>query len=203
MPYELYAEGAIDNNQMKFEFGAGKALFKERSAGFPLVLYAYEPYLSPDGSEKIRNRNWTFAVAPGERLKYEIPLSGFATAAYHFALFGPNGFFRELKGDGITSITTSCGYELGTVKKKRQVRLTINNSANKAIAVHIKDNSYGQPTIKRTVAAKAATVLILPLDTTQGWYDFSVLCVDDKTFERRYAGRVENGKDSISDPAMS
>ncbi len=203
LPYELYAEGAIHHNQMQFDFSAGKALFKERSAGFPLVLYAYEPYLSPDGGKKIKNRNWSFAVAPGEQLQYEVPLDGFSTAAYHFALFGPNGFFRELKGNPNTSfMSTRCTYELATLKKKRQVSLTVNNSSNKAMKVQIKDNSYGQPAIQRTVAAKAAIVLILPLDKTRGWYDFSVLCVDDKTFERRYAGRVENGSDSVSDPAM-
>jgi phospholipase C len=204
LPYELYADGVVENNKMLFNFSAGKALFKERSAGFPLVLYAYEPYAITGNAKKEINRNWSFAIAPGEQLAYEVPLDGFATGSYHFALFGPNGFFRELKGNSgnATAIHTSFSYELITLKNKRQIRLSINNSSGKPIEVYVKDNSYGQPIIKRMVAAKSTAVLILPVDKSGGWYDFSVLQANNKAFERRYAGRVENGKDSISDPAM-
>ncbi|WP_443089165.1 phospholipase domain-containing protein [Xylophilus sp.] len=34
------------------------------------------------------------------------------------------------------------------------------------------------------------------------WYDFSVQCSTQETFARRFAGRVENGRDGVSDPAM-
>lgn len=204
LPYELYAEGAVKNNRMQFSFSAGKALFKERSAGFPILLYAYEPYLNVTGSEKIMNRNWSFAVAPGEELNYDIPLDGFAATVYHFALFGPNGFFRELKGErGATVVQTQCSYGPASLKGKRQARLSIQNPGGKAVTVYIKDNSYGQPQIRKTIAARSASTVLLPLEHTGGWYDFSVLMAHDKVFERRYAGRVENGEPSISDPAMS
>jgi len=34
---------------------------------------------------------------------------------------------------------------------------------------------------------------------TGGWYDFTVAAA---AFERRFAGRLETGQDSVSDPAM-
>ncbi|UQV48119.1 DUF756 domain-containing protein [Janthinobacterium lividum] len=34
------------------------------------------------------------------------------------------------------------------------------------------------------------------------WYDFSVTCSAQKTFRRRVAGRIENGKDSVSAPSL-
>ncbi|MNT56221.1 Non-hemolytic phospholipase C precursor [compost metagenome] len=34
------------------------------------------------------------------------------------------------------------------------------------------------------------------------WYDFAVACEGYAAFQRRFAGRMETGKDLISDPAM-
>ncbi len=42
-----------------------------------------------------------------------------------------------------------------------------------------------------------------PVEKTGGWYDLKVTCAEDPAFSRRYAGRVETGKPSISDPAMA
>ncbi|MGK6308338.1 phosphocholine-specific phospholipase C [Variovorax sp. DT-64] len=40
------------------------------------------------------------------------------------------------------------------------------------------------------------------LDATGNWYDFVVTCDADAAFYRRFAGRVETGRHSVSDPAM-
>jgi phospholipase C len=37
---------------------------------------------------------------------------------------------------------------------------------------------------------------------TRGWYDLVITVDGDPAFEHRIAGHVENGEDSISDPAM-
>jgi phospholipase C len=34
------------------------------------------------------------------------------------------------------------------------------------------------------------------------WYDFVVTCAASPGFVRRFAGRMETGKDAVSDPAM-
>jgi phospholipase C len=34
------------------------------------------------------------------------------------------------------------------------------------------------------------------------WYDFAVTCDADPAYYRRFAGRVETGKHTVSDPAM-
>ena len=34
------------------------------------------------------------------------------------------------------------------------------------------------------------------------WYDFTVTVKGQEGFSRRFAGRVENGRDSYSDPAL-
>ncbi len=41
-----------------------------------------------------------------------------------------------------------------------------------------------------------------PLDSTFGWYDLTLTVDSDAAFERRLAGHVETGKDSMTDPAI-
>lgn len=40
------------------------------------------------------------------------------------------------------------------------------------------------------------------LDGSGNWYDFVVTCDADTGYSRRFAGRVETGEHSVSDPAM-
>jgi phospholipase C len=50
------------------------------------------------------------------------------------------------------------------------------------------------------VGAGETKTVLLPLAKSHGWYDASVRVGD---FEQRFAGRVETGKDGMSDPAMA
>ena len=51
---------------------------------------------------------------------------------------------------------------------------------------------------------KAGATHTFDIDTasSQGWYDFTVLPPDADNARIRYAGRLERGVDSISDPYM-
>jgi phospholipase C len=40
------------------------------------------------------------------------------------------------------------------------------------------------------------------LSRIRGWYDLTVTVEGHSQFEHRYAGHLENGEDSISDPGM-
>ncbi|WZB77258.1 phospholipase domain-containing protein [Achromobacter insuavis] len=42
----------------------------------------------------------------------------------------------------------------------------------------------------------------LGLAASGQWYDFAVTCSSDPAFYRRFAGRVETGAHTVSDPAM-
>jgi phospholipase C len=68
--------------------------------------------------------------------------------------------------------------------------------------VFIEDASYRGA--KRSINLKSSTASV-PLDLagTSGWHDFRVTVEGFPKFEQRFAGRIENGKESISDPAMS
>ncbi|MDQ0572327.1 phospholipase C [Variovorax paradoxus] len=46
------------------------------------------------------------------------------------------------------------------------------------------------------------TAMRWSLDASGQWYDFVVTCDADASFYRRFAGRIETGRHSVSDPAM-
>jgi len=48
----------------------------------------------------------------------------------------------------------------------------------------------------------AETELLLDMSEWYGWYDFTVSLENEPEFKRRFAGRIETGKDSYSDPFM-
>ena len=68
--------------------------------------------------------------------------------------------------------------------------------------VVITDNAYKIQPIKRTLKGCWETTILLDLTKSAGWYDFTVSLQGNDNFSRRYAGRVETGRDSISDPYM-
>ena len=65
-----------------------------------------------------------------------------------------------------------------------------------------KDNGYkADPIIKLLKAGSDATIII-DLKKSFGWYDFTVKTKNDKSYLMRYAGHVETGEDSFSDPVI-
>jgi len=68
------------------------------------------------------------------------------------------------------------------------------------------DNAYKNVKQRQTlgVAGKKYGEVNIIVDTSKsyGWYDFSVRIKGNGLFEKRYAGRVETGKSSKTDPLM-
>jgi hypothetical protein len=58
------------------------------------------------------------------------------------------------------------------------------------------------PTINELRRAGQTATQHWELKDVWQWYDFAVTCSQDAKFYRRFAGRVETGDDSVSDPAM-
>ena len=53
-----------------------------------------------------------------------------------------------------------------------------------------------------TLAPRESVTKHLSLKRTFGWYDLKVNVEGDRSFAIHVAGHTENGKDSISDPAL-
>ena len=131
----------------------------------------------------------------------------FKEKGYHLRVYGPNGYYREIKGGtSDPELQLLCGYQ-----KKRgfatipsgNIELNVSNSSkDKDFNITVVDNSYGAS--EQTLSIKKGTKLPVIINTKKsyGWYDFSVRIQGSLDFERRYAGRVETGKPTKSDPFM-
>jgi phospholipase C len=206
LPYELYADAtrSADKKQIEIRMTAGNKVFGKQAAGSPFTVYAPGRF-TEKGAEDI-SRNWGFAVKAGDSLTYTWPLQAFDNDQYHLRLYGPNGFYREYKGNAIDpELEVRVEYELGakTHKPTGNIRLyLVNTPAQKAVQVTIKDNAYKKKDIVRQIAKGGSDALMLSLRDSHGWYDFSITINGADAFEKRYAGRVETGKESFSDPYM-
>ncbi|HMH20138.1 MAG TPA: phospholipase C, phosphocholine-specific [Puia sp.] len=161
------------------------------------------------------SRNWSFAVRAGDALTYSWPADAFANGRYHLRLAAPNGFYREFAGDSNDpALAISCQYERDPLTRRPTGNLVINitpdtiaGSQTASVAqppseLILTDNAYKKsPMTKQLTKGKEASI-VLNLTSSHGWYDFSIRLKDSDHFERRYAGRVETGKESITDPFM-
>ncbi|MEO5593844.1 MAG: phospholipase C, phosphocholine-specific [Chitinophagaceae bacterium] len=201
VPYQLYADGQLstDKKTVAIKFTAGSEIFAAKSAGSPFYVYA-----NTGNDLKVRS----YAVSAGDSLTDSWTLDDFAGNNYHLSLYGPNGFFREFKG-GIKDpqVTINIEYSrLKTDKKKLTGNIEIiavNNSTGQLNTIVITDNAYksGNHTLTPGTNSKQAN-LILDLSKSFGWYDFTVKVKGNNTFEKRYAGHVETGNSSFTDPFM-
>jgi phospholipase C len=127
------------------------------------------------------------------------------TPAGQYGLFvhGPNGFHRLFEGN-VAQKSTSANPEIQVCydETNNAVYLAMVNSGVAAANITVTANAYrtdGPWTY--TVAAGAQLEVSWSLTNTHNWYDFSVSS-DGGAFTRRFAGRLENGQDGVSDPAM-
>lgn len=204
VPYQLYAEGKLSDDKKTAEiyFAAKNEVFGDRSAGSPFNVYA-----ETGGDLIIRN----YAVAAGAQLKDQWRLGEFQNNNYHLKINGPNGFFREFRGnanDPTVSIAVEYARNKGNSKKLTgNIELQIKNfDSNHSFTIEIRDKAYKKADIKKIVG-KAGTNkeqinVMLDLSKSFGWYDFTIKIAGADIFEKRYAGHVETGEISRTDPAM-
>ena len=83
------------------------------------------------------------------------------------------------------------------------VELVISNTTAQPVSVLITDNAYMGSPVRKAIAAGEKVSVRVESRASSGWYDASVRIDGDPNFEHRFAGRVETGKESISDPAMA
>ncbi|MRG48260.1 phospholipase C, phosphocholine-specific [Chitinophaga sp. SYP-B3965] len=198
LPYELYADGKWNAATKSFDLtmAAGNQLFGATSAGSPFRVYAPVSFAGQSF------RNWDFAVKAGENLGYSWPVAQFADSKYHLRLHGPNGFYREFTGnDHDPSMEVSCEYVRD--KSGSLVIKIRNTSSSDALKITVKDNSYKQADVQHIIGKGSSKDIFLELGKNHNWYDFSIKVNGFAAFEKRYAGRVENGVEGFSDPLLS
>ena len=213
LPYQLYAEGGLSEDGKSFviKMEAGNEVFGNRSAGSPFNIHLPGRYAvvrekdQPPSFENVGSRS--YAVAAGDHVSDSWPLQSFEEGLYYLRVYGPNGFFRECRGKARgPDINLRCEYERKAGNPRElsgNVELIISNrSRSESCQIEITDHAYKAAVITKQISAGAVAKVVLDLRKSGGWYDFGVTAKGFEDFARRYAGRVETGQESISDPAM-
>jgi phospholipase C len=203
LPYCLHVHGALSEDKRGFavRFINDDKVFGEATAGAPFNVYAPGNYAvagKPGQLEPLRT--WAYGVRAGDTIADVWPLGEFEDGKYHLRVYGPNGFYREFAGDANDpALGVELYYEWAGSRLTGNAGLRLKNSGA-ACKVEFVDHAYGVSYPSRPIGTGETATELLALAKSHGWYDISVRVGG---FEQRFAGRVETGKDSMSDPAMA
>ncbi len=202
LPYELYVNARFNKieNSIGMQFKAGNSVFGERSSGSPFYVYSMNPYKN----EVLKT--WNYSAVAGDTLNDKWSLDSFEGGKYHFRAYGPNGFYREFMGDkGNPLLSADLLYERGRINKNTlsgNIMLSVKNMDSKPYSILVSDNSYEGASQTKTIAPGTTAILNINLSKSYGWYDHSIKVKGYGQFEERFAGRVETGAVSKTDPLM-
>ena len=193
LPYNLATHGKIDSKHRTF----GLAFANRGDAG---AVFRVAVAGSADAPR-------TYTVESGKKLEdtwTTVPANG----VYDFVVTGPGAFYRHFAGDAAaaaarSSIAPEVRAEHGGFGEDC-VRLKLSNDGETTVRLTVAANAYSkQPARHYRLSPGEAIEDSWSVDETYGWYDLSVTCDQSAAFLRRLAGRVENGKPRLSDPATA
>jgi phospholipase C len=185
LPYELQVQAAAAAGQVELTFdNAGEA---------GAVFHVYDRL----ALNQIPRR---YTVEAGKQLKGRWATAG----AYDLWVLGPNGFHRHIVGD-VRSAAGAGAPEVIVRADRKAGELVIDlvNNGAQPCTFQFAANKYATnklPDVR--VPARARSTVRLPLASSANWYDYSVRVIGVAGWLRRFAGHLENGLPSISDPAM-
>jgi phospholipase C len=186
LPYTLHATGSMDPADNTFRIGF-------ENAGEAAAVFQVR---SGDGSQP---RSYT--VEPGKQLTDSWSVTVNGATGYDFSVYGPNGFLRAFKGSAARPDSTNLDVRAKYDDEGDGVTLYITNQRSHEEKVSVLNNYTGE-TFKRTLGPKDRVTRHWSSPRHSGWYDLSIKVAEDSRFEYRFAGHVENGRDSVSDPAI-
>ncbi|MGN6179341.1 MAG: phosphocholine-specific phospholipase C [Mucilaginibacter sp.] len=206
LPYDIHVDGKLSADGRSFDitFINSDRLFGETTAGAPFNVYAPGNVKQLNG-EFAPLRTWAYAVKPGDKLADSWTLADFENNHYHLRVYGPNGFYREFAGNGHDP---EIGVALEPQKSLSGKGLTgnallrVTNNTHSEQHIHIVDNAYKAGTQAKVIAPGKSALVVLDLAKNHNWYDVSIKVHGHDAYIKRYAGRIENGKSSFTDPFM-
>jgi phospholipase C len=193
LPYELYADGKLGDDEKTFmiRMQAANKVYGPRSAGAPFNIYA------PGRFKNETVKTWSYAVKAGDALTETWNIADFGNENYHLRLYGPNGFYREFKGNAKDPQA-----EVSADVFKDMLRIRIKNKSGIALKFVLSDNAYGSKEFSVDVDASKTISSYIDVSKSHGWYDITLSVTGADNFKQTFAGRIENGRPGRTDPFM-
>lgn len=180
LPYELEANIAAVDGGARIRLEAGNQRNSGKAAGGAFNAYVY-------GKDLLCR---AYAVSAGDTLEDLLPVEG----DFHVRIDGPNGFMRALHSSGVPAFNAAVRSE------GEHLSLTLTNTSDAVLTIALADASYGERFDPIALDPAGAHTIKIATQAGKQWYDLSVRA-EGTTYQ--FAGRVETGAWSISDPAMA
>lgn len=183
LPYTLHVHDLVDEDRIALAF------INSGQAG--AVFHVYD-------KRRLQRAPRRYTVEAGRQLRGEWEPA--ADGGYDLWVLGPNGFHRHFRGHatpGRAALAVRAAYgEDGIV-------IALVNPGASPLSCTVSANAYGPtPAWDVSVAPGATEVRRWPLAGSANWYDLSLQVRERPGYLRRLAGRIETGRDGISDPAL-
>ena len=144
-----------------------------------------------------------YMVEPGKSLSDQwTPAVG---GSYDLWVLGPNGYHRHFSGSALRAVAA------GQPRPEVQVLcdgatgelvLLLRNAGAAPCTFTLSANAYTTLNQSHTLKPRSELSLRLPVATSDYWYDFSATVAGQPDYRRSFAGRVETGRHTVSDPAL-
>ena len=179
LPYVLRANATRTPHALDLDFE------NEGTTGATFMLYV--------GDHESGPRHYTIARQAHHR--EPVPLDG---QAYDATLFGPNGFLRQFAGT-VEPLQVREQYD----PKGGRLVLELVNQGPEPLLVHVASTTYpAGPPRAHPLAPGVKLRSAWQIAPNDHWYDLSIRIDGSPAFLRRYAGHMETGLPSRSDPAI-
>ncbi|AOR69497.1 phospholipase C, phosphocholine-specific [Burkholderia stabilis] len=190
LPYELHVNASVyGGTKLRIEFA------NRGNQGAHFHVYSTNRTDGP----------WRYTVGARRLLHADFDLT-VTNGVYAFSVYGPNGFVRVFSGNVSAPAAphrnpaqpeVKAGYDVAN----GNLYLKLRNHGGAHVTLTLTDNAYGAPSRQVTLHGGDEHVEQWALASSHQWYDVTVSDGANGTFSRRFAGHVENGRPSYSDPA--
>jgi phospholipase C len=191
LPYQLHVNGRVDSVGGKYwlDFiNAGAA-----GAGFNVY------------SQNRSDGPWFYTVESGKQLSDYWNAVAVTAGKYDLRVFGPNGFLREYQGNVQLAGVGHAQPEVEAIYDSAggHIVLRLSNTGNAICILTVRPNRYSTDAARSyTLAAGASLDDVWSVVDSGHWYDLSVTSNSDAGYLRRFAGHLETGLASVSDPLI-
>ncbi|KAF1028187.1 MAG: Non-hemolytic phospholipase C [Burkholderia plantarii] len=190
LPYELFVFARVDASAQRLRLG----FVNTGRAGAAFQVQAGNRTDGP----------WAYTVEAGRRVS-----DSWSTATtlnqYDLTVYGPNGYLCQFRGSASagTSRTANPEVLVGYDVANGNISLRLVNHGGATVHLSVA-NAYGNAR-SRSYALRPGQRVddYWDLRGSHGWYDLSVSDGTQAGFLRRFAGHVETGRASTSDPAIA
>ncbi|MCF4164842.1 phospholipase C, phosphocholine-specific [Zavarzinia compransoris] len=194
LPYDLDVDATTDADSIRLRF---------RNLGTAGAVFHVYDKLHLD---RVPRR---YSVEAGKHLFGEWDITG-DDGRYDLWLLGPNGYHRHFVGD--VNEAGKAGLAIPEVdfrfdRDSQHVNIVLTNNGKRSCHLRIVANAYETYASNQHLSPGERIVVRRDLKDSSNWYDYTIYDytageTEQSVFTRRYAGRMENGQPSVSDPAF-